>query len=428
MHNKRWLLSVFGPLFAITLVAAACSDDSESSSDSGDGGSPSSDCFDGELRIGTVLPETGDLAFLGPPQFAGAELAIQDINAAGGVNGSEVKLTQGDSGDITTDTANQTVDTHLADGADAIVGAASSDVSFAVIDKITTAGKIHFSPENTSPDFTHYDDDGMYFRTAPSDVLQGRILADLIVEDGYTNIFIFARQDPYGEGLLEFTKEPLESAGTTVTDVVYEPNATDFAAEVDQAVTAAPDAIVLIGFSESEQIIKEQIAKGVGPADVPLLLVDGNVGNALGESFASSGELTGVRGTRPAAELTDDFKDQLRAVDPGLQDFAYGPETYDAIVIIALAAQTAGTDCAEDVAKAINGVTRGGTKCTSYEGCKTLLDEGKDIDYDGVGGPYSFSDAGEPTEASFAILSYADDNTIDDAETVYKFSVLDRSN
>ena len=427
MHKKRRLLSIFGLLFAFTLVAAACSDDDESGSDSGDGGSSSSDCADGELSIGTLLPETGDLAFLGPPEFAGAELAIQDINAAGGVNDSDVKLTQGDSGDTTTDIANQTVDTQLADGADAIVGAASSGVSFTVIDKITGAGKIHFSPANTSPDFTDYDDNGLYFRTAPSDVLQGRILSDLIVEDGYTNVFIFARQDPYGEGLLKFTKEPLETAGATVTDVVYDPNATDFAAEVDQAVTAAPDAIVLIGFSESEQIIKEQIAKGVGPADVPLLLVDGNVGNALGEKFTAGGELAGVRGTLPAAEITDDFKNQLLEVDPELQDFSYGPETYDAIVIIALAAQTAGTDCAEDVAKEINGVTQGGTKCTSFEECKTLIDDGEDIDYDGVGGPYSFSDAGEPTEASFAILSYADDNTIDDSATVYKFAVLEES-
>src|SRR5690606_4198182 len=81
---------------------------------------------DGTLTIGTVLPETGSLASLGPPQFAGAELAVQEINEAGGVLGNEVALMQGDSGDTTTDIANQTVDQHLANGADAIIGAASS--------------------------------------------------------------------------------------------------------------------------------------------------------------------------------------------------------------------------------------------------------------------------------------------------------------
>ncbi len=263
MNRKRWWLALLGILASFTLVAGACSSDDSDDEDSsgGDSSGDSSGGSDDVLKIGTLLPETGDLAFLGPPEFAGAELAVQEINDAGGVCGKDVELTQGDSGDTTTDIANQTVDKHLADGVDAIVGAASSGVSFTVIDKITGAGVIHFSPANTSPDFTDYDDNGLYFRTAPSDVLQGRVLSDLIVEEGYTAPFIFARQDPYGEGLLKFTKEPLEAAGATVTDVVYDPNATDFSAEVDQAVTAAPDVIVLIGFAESEQIIKEMIAK-----------------------------------------------------------------------------------------------------------------------------------------------------------------------
>ncbi len=126
------------------------------------------------LNIATVLPETGNLAFLGPPEFAGAELAIQEINEAGGVLGAEVTLDQGDSGDTSTDIANQTVDRQLAAGADAFIGAASSGVSFTFIDKLVENCKIHFSPANTSPDFTTYADDDLYFRTAPSDVLQGR--------------------------------------------------------------------------------------------------------------------------------------------------------------------------------------------------------------------------------------------------------------
>ena len=136
----------------------------------------------GVLRIATVLPETGSLAFLGPPMFAGAQLAIADINAAGGVLGAEVELDQGDSGDTSTDIANQTVDRQLAAGADVFIGAASSGVSFTFIDKLVENCKVHFSPANTSPDFTTYAEDGLYFRTAPSDVLQGRILGELIVE------------------------------------------------------------------------------------------------------------------------------------------------------------------------------------------------------------------------------------------------------
>ena len=426
MNTKRWWLGLVGIFASLTLIAAGCGDDDDDGGDSGDDSSEESSGgaqVDGVLSIGTLLPETGDLAFLGPPEFAGAELAVQDINAAGGVLDNDVELSQGDSGDTSTDIANQTVDKHLADGVDAIVGAASSGVSFTVIDKITGAGVIQFSPANTSPDFTDYDDNGLYFRTAPSDVLQGRVLSDLIVEEGYSAPFIFARQDPYGEGLLKFTKEPLEEAGASVTDVVYDTNATDFAAEVDQAVSAAPDVIVLIGFAESEQIIKEMIAKDIGPDAVPLLLVDGNVGNALGENF-TGGELAGVRGTLPSAELTDEFRNRLLEVDPELTDFSYGPETYDAVIITALAAEVAGTDDPSKIAEEINGVTKDGTTCTTFEECKQLIADGEDIDYDGAGGPYTFDDAGEPSEASFAVLQYGDDSQIDDALTEYKFASI----
>jgi branched-chain amino acid transport system substrate-binding protein len=135
---------------------------------------------DGVLTIGTLLPVTGDLAFLGPPEVAGARLALEDINAAGGVLGAEMVLEEGDSGDTNQDIANPEVDRLLALNVDAIMGAASSAVSKLVIDKITGNSVIHFSPANTSPDFTTYDDGGLYFRTAPSDLLQGAVLADQV--------------------------------------------------------------------------------------------------------------------------------------------------------------------------------------------------------------------------------------------------------
>ncbi len=167
---------------------------------------------DGVLQIGGLLPQTGNLAFLGPPEEAGAALAIADINAAGGVLDEDAVFMPGDSSD-NGDVANQTVDRHLSSGVDAILGAASSGVSFTVIDKLVDACKIHFSPANTSPDFTEYADGDLYFRTAPSDVLQGRVLADLIIAEGSTTVGLMALQDPYGEGLLEYTKAAARRAG-----------------------------------------------------------------------------------------------------------------------------------------------------------------------------------------------------------------------
>ena len=139
---------------------------------------------DGVLTIGTILPQTGSLAFLGPPEFAAFDLAIQDINAAGGVLGADVVGIPGDSGDATTDTANQTVDRLLSQNVDAIIGAASSGVSLTVIDKITGAGVVEFSPANTSKTLSDYPDKGLYFRTAPSDILQGAVLGEVIAGDG----------------------------------------------------------------------------------------------------------------------------------------------------------------------------------------------------------------------------------------------------
>lgn len=437
MKSRLWRLLA---LFAVSaLFVAACSDDDDSSDgddttedsatdDSTGGGDAPQNEGDGTFQVGTLLPETGSLAFLGPPEFAGVELAVQEINEAGGVNGEQIPdYLQGDSGDTETDIANQTTDRLLNDGADVIVGAASSGVSLTVIDKITGAGVIQFSPANTAPDFTDYDDNGLYFRTAPSDVLQGALLGDIIAEDGNTTLGILALQDPYGEGLAGFVSDSFEeNGGEVVEEIIYDPNAQNFDAEVQQMVDAAPDAVIIIGFDESARILTSMIEAGVGPGDIPVYGTDGNMGNALGESFAeaggAAGALEGMKGTTPLSELSDDFQNRLLEVDPDLVDFNYSAESYDAVIITALAADIAGTDNPTDVAAEINGVTEGGEKCETYADCLELIEAGEDIDYDGASGPLEFSEAGEPTEASFGILTFGPENTIDSTE--YAFATL----
>ena len=444
MRQRRRSMRLLAIFLGLSLFAAACGDDddTEASDDEttedteGSGGveaPPVGDAApsctgdsDGTLTIGGLLPQTGDLSFLGPPEEAGASLAVTEINAAGGVLGQPVAYLPGDSGDADPDVANPTVDAHLAANADVILGAASSGISLNVIDKITGACKIQFSPANTSPQFTDYDDDDLYFRTAPSDILQGQVLADLMVADGVANAAILARQDSYGEGLLEFTKAPFEEqGGEVVLDQVYDPEAQSFEAEVDAVVSEDPDALVMIGFDESSRILNSLFEQGFTPDEKMIYLVDGNVGNALGEDFTEPGVLAGIKGTLPAAELTDDFRGRLLGVDPALTDFSYGPETYDAVIITALATVAADSDDPAAVAAQLNGVTRDGTACETYADCVALLDEGEDIDYNGPSGPQEFSQPGEPTAASFAILSYASDsNTIDDEATVYQQASL----
>ena len=221
------------------------------------------------LVIGSLLPLTGSLAFLGPPEVAGFNLAIADINAAGGVLGAPVRAEGADSGDTSTDTATQSVDRLLQAGANVIVGAASSAVSQTVIDTITGAGVMQISPANTSDIFTTYDDNGLYFRTAPPDLLQARALADLILEDGNNTVGILALNDPYGTGLAENTRTNLLDGGLTEEQVpepvIYDPTAANFDAEVQQMVDLNPDAIIVIGFEESSKIIQGLNAEGIGP-------------------------------------------------------------------------------------------------------------------------------------------------------------------
>jgi branched-chain amino acid transport system substrate-binding protein len=363
---------------------------------------------DGVLRLGGLLPETGNLAFLGPPEFAGVELAVAEINAGGGVNGADVEWLPGDSGD-NGDVANATVDRLLAEDVDAFIGAASSGVSLTVIDKITNAGKIQFSPANTSPAFTDYADNGLYFRSAPSDVVQGAALADLMIGDGALTAAFIVMNDSYGTGLFEYTSAPYTDAGGEIVyEVIYDPQAENFDAEVSAAVEADPDAIVIIGFDETSKILTGLIEAGAGPADKMLYGSDGNMGNALAQAFDDPGVVAGMRGTVPGVdiEVNEEFIARLLEVDPELQDFAYSGESYDAAIVIALAAIAAGDDDGVAVGAQINDVTRGGEKCTTFAGCAAILADGGDIDYDGVSGPLEFIDAGEPSEASILIKEF----------------------
>jgi len=364
---------------------------------------------DGTLKIGTLLPQTGSLAFLGPPEFAGVDLAAKDINDAGGVLGQQVEVVHSDSGDTSTDTASQSVDRLLSNTVDAIVGAASSSVSLSVIDKITGAGVVQISPANTSDELTNYDDNGLYFRTAPPDVLQGRVLGDQILADGNSTLGILALQDSYGTGLAENTTKSFEGGGgEVVATEIYDPKAASFSTEVGKIKAADPEAIAVIAFDETKKIIPEMVEQGIGPDTKKIYFVDGNL--ASYEKDFPKGTLQGVKGTLPGVAVEQDFRDRLIEVDPDLDEFAYAPESYDATIVVALAAQAAGSDAGEAIATKMQDVTSGGTKCTSFADCLALLEDGEDIDYDGVSGPIEFNEQGDPSQASIGIYEYDETN------------------
>ncbi|HEX6233313.1 MAG TPA: ABC transporter substrate-binding protein [Jiangellaceae bacterium] len=419
------LLAVAG---AASLVLAACGGDdddgtepeAEPTGEETDGAAPEG--FEGQLALGTLLPQTGSLAFLGPPEFAGVDLAVQEINEAGGVGGSDVTVTHTDSGDTTTDIASQSTERLLSEGVAAIIGAASSGVSFTVLDQIVQNETIMFSPANTSPDFTTYDDGGLYFRTAPSDVLQGRVLGDLVLNDGYLDVGIMALQDAYGEGLAENVTISIEDGGGTIVEsIIYDPQAASYTAEVTQLAAADPEAIVLIGFDETSTILPELETQGIGPQDVPVYFVDGNLSN-YGDELPE-GFLEGNKGTLPGAEAPEEFQQRLLEVNADLNDFSYAGESYDATMLIALAAIQAQSVESRAIADNLVAISKDGTKCTSFAECVDLLGQGEDIDYDGVSGPITFSDVGDVTEATIGIYEYQADNTYTNVD--YQFGSLE---
>lgn len=417
----------FARVGALALVSAlalsSCGSDSSDDADSTASDSPSDSAApegtgDGELVIGTLLPQTGDLAFLGPPEFAGVDVAIAEINDAGGVLGKEVVHNKSDSGDGTPDIAGSSADKLLNAGADAIIGAAASSVSLSVIDKITGAGVVQFSPANTSPELDTTPDNGLYFRTSPSDVLQGEVLGNLLIEDSFKNVAIMARQDSYGEGLANRIEEVVtDKGGKIATKQLYAADAQNFTAEVNKVAAAKPDALVVVGFDETKKIIPALIAKGVGPQDLQTYFVDGNTAD-YSKDF-DKGTLTGVKATFPTPpELDETFKQRMLDIDPSLTDFTYGPQAYDAMMLIALAAEAAGDDSGESIASKLIEVSSEGTQCSDYVSCLELVQAGEDIDFEGQSGPADLNAVGSVLKATIGIQEYAADGTYSQVDSV----------
>ncbi len=382
------------------LILSACAATPSESPSSGDGPK------DLTLKLGTILPQTGSLAVLGPPEFAGVDLAIKEINAAEA--GLTVSVKHTDSGDTKTNIATQSATTLLAEDVSAIIGAASSSVSKTFIDQVTKAGVVQFSPANTSPEFTDYADDGYFFRTAPSDVLQGRVLGQKVLKDGALNVSILYQNDSYGQGLNDNVKAALEEGGATVgKDVAFDPAATSFASEVTSVLSTKPDALVVISFDQLKAIAPElkknsfDFSKFYG--------TDGNYG-VITEEYKDV-DIAGAQFTNPGVNASDDFQASLQALvkeqgNPELAVFSYAPESYDATTLIALASLAGGATDGATIKANLKDVSQGGTKCESFADCAKLLADDEDIDYEGKSGPVTFDDNGDPSQAYISIYKY----------------------
>ncbi len=413
----RWL-KLLALLAALTLVAAACNgnDDDDDGADDGDGGEDTEqvdrDNVDGVLKLGSILPSTGDLGVLGEPMNEAVAMAIRDINEAGGALGNDVELVAEDSGtdeELANTAADRIIGPEQADG---VIGAASSRISLSIIDKVTGSEVPMCSPSNTSSDFTTYEDGGFYFRTAPPDNLQAQALAEAIAADGHTTVVVMHLADAYGQGFADDLVTALEEAGIEVLEqVAYDPQGTNFDADVEAAASASPEALVLIGFPETgATILQGTIEAGIGPADIAHYYTDGLKSSDLPTAVNPDDPsvLEGAQGTAPSAAPPDGapfFPDAFAEFAPGV-DTIFSAHAYDCAIVMALATIAADTDASPAIAEEMNGVTREGEKCSTFADCKELLEAGEDIDYDGAAGALDFVDAGEPGAGAYDVWEF----------------------
>jgi branched-chain amino acid transport system substrate-binding protein len=376
---------------------------------------------DGVLKLGGVLPLTGALAFLSPPEIAGIDLAIKDINDAGGVLGQPVTFALEDSSDGDhAEVAPASAKKLLASGVDAIIGAAASGVTRNIIDTITKAKTVQISMSNTAPDLSEWKDGGYYFRTAPSDLLQGGVVGNQIVKDGNENVGIIFQDTAYGQGLEKKAAEVITGAGATVVAAEAFPEGeSNFDTIVDKVIAAGADSVLLISYDEVKKIVPSLQKKKFDGSKI--YLVDGNLANFSDQAWA--GYLTGAQGTLPGGETDATFKQ--RAADlykanygKDLTEFAYLSESYDAVILLALAAEQAKNDSGEAIMNNMTSVSTGGEKVKSFAEGLAALKAGKDIDYDGFSGPIEFDKNGDPTGASIGIWKYVDGSGVSTLQEV----------
>jgi branched-chain amino acid transport system substrate-binding protein len=361
------------------------------------------------LVIGTVLPETGQLAFLGPPQIQGVELARQDLEAAG----APVEFVTGDSG---TDgaVAQETVSRLLGEGANAIIGAAASGVSQDIIQGLFDDQIPQCSASNTSPAFSDQENAAYYFRTVPPDEAVSPIIADRVASDGATNVAVVARADDYGNALATLVADELTGLGVENSVVTYDPENVAADAVVGEVGGLGADAVVLIAFDEGFPIIQAALEAGV-PADA-MYGADGLFAPTLNESVDPENPNVIDGFTVIGASGGTEFNERLTEVTEG--NLIYGGQAYDCAILLALAYAQAGTTDGDALYEAVIDVADQDSDdevtCTSYEECAAAIADGSGINYDGAAGPLNLDDVGDPTFGRYAIAVFTDGELVVD--------------
>ena len=349
------------------------------------------------VNVGIILGFTGPIESLTPDMAAGAELAFSEASDSGKLlNGSTINVIRADSTCIDSAAASSAAEGLISQGVTAIMGADCSGVTGAILSNVAVPNGVPMiSPSATSPGLTTAPDNGLFFRTAPSDARGGEVLADITADKGISSVAITYVNTDYGVGLADVYEAAAEARGIEVTaKTAHEGDKADYSAEVGVLSAAGGDALAVIGYLDQggNQIIQGSLDSG---AFDTFVLSDGMIGDSLTDTFGS--DLDGSFGSMPGSLGAGAQKFKAYAEANGVNPSVYVGESYDAAALIVLAMALGGSDDSATVAANIMKVANGpGTKIYAGELAKglELASAGLAVDYDGAT-DVNFTEVGE---------------------------------
>ncbi|MDO5642290.1 MAG: ABC transporter substrate-binding protein [Paracoccus sp. (in: a-proteobacteria)] len=342
-----------------------------------------------EVKLGLHLGFTGPLESMAPDIAAGAEAAAREISESGQfLGGSTVVTSRSDTTCIDAAASVAAAERQVADGVRALVGGQCSGETIAVLERVAIPnGVMMISPSATSPALSSIEDNGLFFRTAPSDARQGEVMAQLAQAQGIESAAVTYTNNDYGKGLADSFKAAFEALGGTVTTTAaHDDGKADYSAEVAALAAAGGDVLVVAGYVDQGGSGVTRAALDTG-AFSKFIFPDGMVSDVLTERFGN--EIDGSIGVNPAAEGDGRAKFEELAAAAGFNpSSAYAAESYDAAALILLAMQAAGSsDPALAKEKVMEVANAPGEPILPGELAKgiELLAAGQDIDYVGAG-------------------------------------------
>ncbi len=354
MKKKFGLTAV---AFLSTVVLAACGAAPSSSSSSATGTE-----IGDTIKIGLNLELTGAVSAYGSAEKNGAELAVEELNKAGGVDGKDLEIISKDNKSDNSESATVTTNLATESKVNAIVGPATSGAVASASPNAQSAGVPLVTPSGTQDDLTVDSDGNAYeyiFRTTFIDSYQGQVLAKFASENLSAKkvVLYYDNSSDYAKGIAEEFKK--DYSGEIVTESTFQSGDTDFQSALTKFKDDGYDAIVMPGYyQETGTIIKQAREMGI---TAPILGPDGFADDKLVELAGASNAndvyyISGFSATSSdkAAAFAKAYQDKY-----GEAPSMFAALGYDSVNMIAEAAK--GADTSKDIASNL-------AKLTDFEG------------------------------------------------------------